>query len=134
MTLTKNIKIDTSALNIIAGMQWETTPKGVVGRIVGGQLERKLYEAVNKGLDALGGKWNRGMGGHVFGTDPRPQVEALLGTGVVVVEHDGFFRTDRTSRLFQLLLDEYGYSEQLPDDSFKASGTGVATRLVYLRK
>lgn len=30
------------------------------------QLDRKLYESVNKVLDALGGKWNRSAKAHVF--------------------------------------------------------------------
>jgi hypothetical protein len=33
------------------------------------QLERKLYVAVNKTLDDLGGKWNRKRAGHVFKVD-----------------------------------------------------------------
>jgi SAM-dependent methyltransferase len=46
-----------------------------------GQLERKLYEAVNKVLVTLGGKWNRKLGGHLFEKDPRPSVEAATETG-----------------------------------------------------
>lgn len=96
MALTKSIKIDKSALDIISAMEWEANGAQVVGKLTGGQLDRKLYEAVNKGLDLLGGKWNRSKGGHVFSTDPREQVAAMLGTGVVTVERDGFFRTPRT--------------------------------------
>lgn len=35
-----------------------------------GQLTRDLYVKVNKVLEALGGKWNRKLGGHVFPSDP----------------------------------------------------------------
>lgn len=95
MTLTKRIRIDDSALPILAGMEWQETPAGIAGRIAGGQLDRKLYEAVNKGLEALGGKWNRKVGAHLFERDPRGEIAAMLGSGFVVVERDGFFRTPR---------------------------------------
>src|SRR3972149_847602 len=35
------------------------------------QLDRKLYVAVNKGLEAAGGKWDRKAKAHTFGDDPR---------------------------------------------------------------
>lgn len=95
MTLTKTIKIDNAALEIIGAMEWLESGTQVIGKLTGGQLDRKLYEAVNKGLDALGGKWNRGKGGHVFTTDPRQQIAAMLDTGMVKVERAGFFRTPR---------------------------------------
>jgi protein-L-isoaspartate O-methyltransferase len=43
-----------------------------------GQLERGLYEKVNKALTALGGKWNRRRGGHVFPLD-QPIGDELAG-------------------------------------------------------
>lgn len=36
-----------------------------------GQLDRKLYEEVNKVLAAGGGKWNRKLGGHEFPSEER---------------------------------------------------------------
>lgn len=36
------------------------------------QLDRKLYEAVNKALEAAGGRWNKKAKAHVFKGDPRP--------------------------------------------------------------
>jgi predicted RNA methylase len=42
------------------------------------QLSRPDYEAVNKVLLALGGKWNRGQRAHVFPTDPRPALKGFL--------------------------------------------------------
>ena len=38
------------------------------------QLERADYEAVNKVLSALGGKWNRKAKGHVFDYEPEEDV------------------------------------------------------------
>lgn len=48
-----------------------------------GQLERKLYEAVNKALVNAGGKWNRSKGVHVFSSDPREKLLGGLETGIV---------------------------------------------------
>lgn len=45
------------------------------------QLERKLYEKVNKVLVAIGGKWNRGKKAHVFDNSPESIVEEILQTG-----------------------------------------------------
>lgn len=93
--ITKTVKIDPDALSIIGRMEWTAQGSQVVGVLTCGQLDRKMYEAVNKGLDLLGGKWNKKAGGHVFSIDPRQQVAEMLGTGAVTVEKDGFFRTPR---------------------------------------
>jgi predicted RNA methylase len=45
------------------------------------QLERKLYEAVNKCLTNIGGKWNRSKKGHVFDYAPADALDNLLLTG-----------------------------------------------------
>ncbi|MDR0472345.1 MAG: class I SAM-dependent methyltransferase [Treponema sp.] len=47
------------------------------------QLERKLYEKVNKALVILGGKWNRSKRGHVFEESPADAIDDLLLTGEV---------------------------------------------------
>lgn len=46
-----------------------------------GQLDRKLYEAVNDVLARLGGQWNRKARGHVFKVDPAEKLAAVLETG-----------------------------------------------------
>ena len=94
MSLTKMVSIADEALPIIGAMGWEDNGK-VVGRLTCGQLDRALYVKVNQALDALGGKWNRKQGGHVFPVDPRPQIQALLDTGQVEVKRDGYFPTPR---------------------------------------
>lgn len=48
------------------------------------QLERKLYEAVNKHLELMGGKWNRKAKGHVFEKDPSAILESALRTGEIL--------------------------------------------------
>lgn len=89
--LTKQLKFDEDVLAVIRGMEF--TPDGLLGKITGGQLERVLYTKVNKALDAMGGKWNKKFGGHVFTFDPRPQVDGLIANGTLTVERDGFFET-----------------------------------------
>lgn len=46
-----------------------------------GQLDRPLYDAVNKVLTAMGGKWSRKVGGHVFPQNPSDLLAEALGTG-----------------------------------------------------
>ncbi len=88
--LTKTLKFDGDVLDVLKTMQWEND--GLLGKLVG-QLDRDLYVRVNKSLVAMGGKWNRKMGGHVFTFDPRSQVDGLINDGTLVVEKDGFFET-----------------------------------------
>jgi type I restriction-modification system DNA methylase subunit len=45
------------------------------------RLDRPLYEEVNKILEALGGKWNRKVRGHVFEGDPLEKLAHALVTG-----------------------------------------------------
>lgn len=53
---------------------------------------------------------------------------------VAIMGEGAFFRSDRKATEFRAWLDGVGYSEQLPADTFKASGTGVNTRLVVIDK
>lgn len=46
-----------------------------------GQLERKLYIAVNKVLDAINGKWNRAKKAHIFKDNPEEILNEILLTG-----------------------------------------------------
>lgn len=48
------------------------------------QLDRKTYEAVNKCLVSLGGKWNRKAKGHVFDYDPTDALDEALLTGEII--------------------------------------------------
>lgn len=49
-------------------------------RIIG-RLDRKLYEATNKVLEAAGGKWNRKAKAHLFDDDAAEIIEGLIETG-----------------------------------------------------
>lgn len=48
-----------------------------------GQLDRKLYEAVNKALVCAGGKWTRGVQAHVFACPAEEAIEPILLTGEI---------------------------------------------------
>jgi hypothetical protein len=42
------------------------------------QLERKLYEKINKCIESIGGKWNKSKKGHVFDNDPTDMLDNIL--------------------------------------------------------
>lgn len=48
-----------------------------------GQVDRKLYVAVNKVLEAAGGKWNRKAKAHVFAGDAEGVIEQVMLTGEI---------------------------------------------------
>lgn len=57
------------------------------------------------------------------------------GALVAVMSESPFFRSDRKAEEFRLWLESVGgYSEKLPEGSFKESGTGVNARLVVIKK
>jgi predicted RNA methylase len=58
--------------------------------ILVGQLDRKLYQAVNKALEAAGGKWNRKEKAHVFETNASDRVDQMILTGEVEIPKDEF--------------------------------------------
>jgi len=47
------------------------------------QLDRKLYLAVNKVLDRIGGTWNRKAKAHVFDVDPTGRLDVVINSGVL---------------------------------------------------
>jgi predicted RNA methylase len=63
-------------------------------RLPSGQLDRKLYVAVADAIEALGGKWNKKAGAHLFDGEVAPKLAALLDDGIVPVKNpDAFFET-----------------------------------------
>lgn len=91
--LTKTLKFDDDVLDILrSSVVFDVCPDKTLA-VIEVQLERPMYEKVNKALEAMGGKWSRKEKAHVFPADPRPQVEGLLTSGELVVEKDGFFET-----------------------------------------
>ena len=45
------------------------------------QLDRNTYVAVNKVLEAMGGKWNRKVKGHIFEQSPASTLEEIVLSG-----------------------------------------------------
>lgn len=102
--LTKQLRFTNDVLDILRGIEW--SQDGLLGILTCGQLDRTLYLKVNKALVAMGGKWNRKEGGHIFKVDPRPTVAGLLDNGTLAVERDGFFETppEIVGRMLELVL------------------------------
>lgn len=65
--------------------------------VLPGQLKRALYEKVNKALTALGGKWDRRRGGHVFpsGQPIGDELAQIVDGGVLERMLTGYFPTPR---------------------------------------
>lgn len=51
-----------------------------------GQLDRRLYQQVDKALTNAGGKWSKKAQAHLFPTDAGPKLAEMMGTGVAVDE------------------------------------------------
>jgi predicted RNA methylase len=83
------MKITTDVLTVLSGLTFE----GSQARIEA-QLDRKLYEKVNKALEACGGKWNRKAKAHVFEGDAAELVDRVIVAGEFTTARDiGFFPT-----------------------------------------
>lgn len=98
------------------------------------QLDRKLYVKVDKVLKALGGKWNRSLVCHVFDGDSATLIAWALARGGAVDEKRTFEAFDTPPELAARLVEMAGVrpGDDLPDDSFKASGTRVRTVVVVI--
>lgn len=85
--------IEQSTLRILAEF---TEVKGNSVTLTCGTLDRKSYEAVNKALEAIGGKWNRGKKAHLFTEDVEEAFDEMVSTGVMPKQNvDAFFPTPR---------------------------------------
>ena len=71
------MRIKENIMDILA----ECRAEGNVVYLPERQLERADYEAVNKVLSALGGKWNRKAKGHVFDYEPEAALEEVVLSG-----------------------------------------------------
>lgn len=79
MTKTKHVSLDPETAGILSGSELGSDFVRLPG-----QLDRPSYDAVNKVITALGGKWSRKRGCHVFPFDPREAFGAALSTGQAV--------------------------------------------------
>jgi len=73
----KKVSVPADVANVLRG----ASVQGNVIVLPPGQLERKLYQDVDKVLKAMGGKWDRKAGGHSFPLDPSEMLADALGTG-----------------------------------------------------
>lgn len=76
----KKVEISDDVADVLRRGEWF----GWLYRLPEGQLARPLYEAVDKVLRALGGKWARAERGHMFGLDAKEAMVAALDQGHVV--------------------------------------------------
>jgi predicted RNA methylase len=83
------------------------------------QLERNLYQKVNKVLECLGGKWNRSKRGHVFDTDPSEMIEEAILTGEVTdaKKEFQFFETPKDIVLQMIELAELNSDDDVLEPS-----------------
>jgi predicted RNA methylase len=88
----KEFKISTPALAVLS----TCSQAGQVVHI-NAQLERPLYAEVDKVLRAIGGKWDRKRGGHLFdepASDVAMMLEGCIQTGLAVpLRPEGYFPT-----------------------------------------
>lgn len=121
MIPTKTLLASPEVLEVISRMTFDETHSGIVGKLPQGQLDRGLYESVNKFLEAMGGKWNRKLGGHLFALDPREKWAGLVDGGKLEVKKDGYFPTPKQVAVKMAAhADLYNYSIVLEP----SAGTG----------
>jgi type I restriction-modification system DNA methylase subunit len=84
------VNIDSTVLDVLSNAE-------IVGSFLKltGKLDRPLYVATNKVLEAAGGKWNRKAQAHVFEGDAGEIMEQIILTGKVTNKKQelGFFPT-----------------------------------------
>lgn len=99
----------------ISPIVWDVLSRSTLGDntlvLPPGQLDRKTYEAVNKVLEILGGKWTRSAGAHVFKDSPGMALAEALESGAV---------TDPV-KLFQW----YPTPDEVADILIQSSGLGA---------
>ncbi len=95
------MKIPQEVLNVISTGEVE----GNLFKITGGQLDRKLYVAVNEVLANIGGKWNKKFKGHLFDEDPSDKIDQVLLTGESVNEKKLYQFYETPKELVQRMIE-----------------------------
>jgi hypothetical protein len=83
---TKTVTITPEVLDVLT----RSTVTGNQLVLPPGQLDRKLYVAVNQVLELLGGKWNKKLKAHVFPSNPRTAIADAMGNGSVLDEQQTY--------------------------------------------
>lgn len=119
------MNIDSKVLDVLSN----ATIEGNTLKLTG-QLERPLYVAVNKVLEAAGGKWNRKAQAHVFEEDAADLMDQIILTGKVQNKKQelGDFPTppDVVKRLMQVAQIEAGMLVLEPSAGVGAIAVPVA--------
>jgi predicted RNA methylase len=122
------VTIPDDAADVLRRGTWE----GPVFKLPPGQLDRKLYEAVDKALRALGGKWNRGKAGHVFDAAAEADLRGALDAGGVVDQKktlEQFFTPAKLAKRLATVLG-IGAEDRVLEPS---AGAGALIRAVLDR-
>lgn len=93
---------------VAAVLREATIDGGTVLKLPPKQLDRALYDAVNKVLSAMGGKWNRKAGGHVFPFDPAPLLDEAMGTGQAVNRKQTLQFFETPAAVAEMMADRLG--------------------------
>ena len=80
------MKIENAVLKVLS----EGRSDGRAYYLPTGQLDRKMYERVNKVLESAGGKWSRKDKAHLFDVDAADRLDQIILTGEVEVPKDEF--------------------------------------------
>jgi len=76
-------KIPVAVLNVLDAAIKEATSLHLIG-----ELDKSLYAATKKVIEAAGGKWNRKLQAHIFETDAADAIEQVILTGTVTKKQD----------------------------------------------
>lgn len=76
--------------------------------VLTGQLDRKVYQDVNKVLVAIGGKWNRSAGAHIFDLPVAEVLEPILETGEYSRTKQDFGQFDSPPAVVKRILELAG--------------------------
>src|SRR5580692_5482458 len=118
------MNIDSAVLDVLSNASMDGNSLKLTG-----QLDRPLYVATNKVLEAAGGKWNRKAQAHIFEGDAAEIMDQIILTGKVTNKKQelGFFPTppDVVNRLIELAEISNGDSILEP-----SAGNGAILRVL----
>jgi hypothetical protein len=117
------MRVENDVLLVLTHAQTE----GNMLRLVG-QLDRKLYERVNKVLEAAGGKWNRKAKAHVYEGDAAEAMEQIILTGECEINRKQNFGYFPTPMALGLQVAELACIEAGTPCWSPASGRGTSPR------
>lgn len=93
----KTVTVAPATLSVLSSCTVEQFGPTSLVKIESGQLDRKLYTAVNDVLSEIGGKWTRSAKGHVFPTNEgqtRERLDGVILSGEIApLRKNGFFPT-----------------------------------------